>query len=89
MATRRDCRTTSVAIDRHRDAKVHIHLNDPEYDSRVVVELEDESWTFAVQNSEASLLKTIEADDILDLPEVPEWVHTVLWDIGVSEVADE
>ncbi|EMA26139.1 hypothetical protein [Haloarcula marismortui] len=86
MATRRDCRTTSVAIDRQQEAKVHTHLDDPDYDARVVVKLEDESWTFAIEDTVASLIKTSEADDVLDLPEIPEWVHTVLWDIGVPEV---
>jgi hypothetical protein len=61
-------------------------LDEPDHDARVVVELEDERWTFGVESSEASLIKTTETDDVLDLPEIPEWVHSVLWDIGIPEV---
>ncbi|WP_245180694.1 hypothetical protein [Haloarcula amylovorans] len=85
----RNCWTVSVALGPQNEAKVHVNLDVLDHDARVVAQRADgrERWTFGVEDGEASLVKTTEADDVVELPEVPPWVETVLFDVGITEVA--
>lgn len=86
MAVGRNSRSTTVQLGSKDSADARVQLDAPDYDARVVVERNDECWTFGVDSGTASLIETSEADDVLDQPDPPEWVQTVLWEVGVPEV---
>jgi hypothetical protein len=87
MAVGRNSRTTTVQLGEKETAEAVVEMSGVDHDARIVVSKPDaERWVFGVDSSTASLLTTTAADDVLDQPEVPAWVETVLWEIGVAEV---
>jgi len=88
MAVGRSSRSTTVQLGSKESADARVRLDVPDHDARIVVKRDDgrERWTFGVDDGQASLITTTESEDVLDQPDPPAWVETVLWEVGVPEV---
>ncbi|WP_241692931.1 hypothetical protein [Haloarcula limicola] len=83
----RNCRTVSGVLGPQNEAKEHVNLDASDHDAPIFAQHNDdaERWTFGVEDGSASLIKTIEADDVVVLPKVPPWAETVLFGVGIAE----
>jgi hypothetical protein len=88
MEVGRNSQSTTVQLGVKDSAEALVQLDVPDYDARIVVNRDDgrERWTFGVDDGQVSLIQTSESTDVLDQPDPPAWVETVLWEVGVPEV---
>ncbi|GGN92303.1 hypothetical protein [Haloarcula pellucida] len=86
MAVGRNSRSTTVQLGEKDSAEAVVNMNAPGHHARVVVDRDGERWVFGVDGGEAALIETTEQVGLLDEVEVPAWVETVLWEVGVPEV---